>query len=441
MFSLLSEAVDSFQMSTCRDEEGDAFESCSYVTKLTVPSVPNNSRVASISSNRMVKCYLMDPAAGNLVFDASYSGHTDIVQDITFSIDNPQLLFSASEDRKAACWDLRAASSQVELVASQPLFSVSCSGHMVAAGGSSNVFLWDIRQPRAPARVLEDFHTEDIVVIRFAPDNPNVLLSGSQDCLVNKYELNELDDDEVLAMTISVDEPVSKMNFFGPQSEYLAVISSIENLSLWTCSQGMRLSHFQNTRGLLSEAVRGSVDYLIATHYDTATQRLFLGAGSTSGDFLVAEVNVNRLSIHATATRPPLTTGGSSFMTPPTPSLASANMTTNVPRGHTDIIRDYVVMPGVGDLGGMLVTAGQDAKVCVWSDVGEEKLASLRQRRLESKNSAKQSRELRGFGELEVAQSKVTDFGSSRGVESDSGGLLDTRRGARGRASRVSRPY
>jgi len=140
------------------------------------------------------------------------------------------------------------------------------------------------------------------------------------------------------------------MGFFGPESEYLFCLSQIETLSLWDIDEAQKVSDFTDIRTSLSQSLNSffssssssselSVDYLIGCHYHSASQRLFLIAGTSSGGLALCHVNQKDIQICAFSDAP-----------------KDGKQT-----GHTDIIRDSLLF------GPNLISGGQDGNIFLWN--------------------------------------------------------------------------
>jgi WD40 repeat protein len=127
----------------------------------------------------------------------------------------PNCLFSVS-NASCALWDLRAPGTQKLTFANYMSCPVSDhqteafdlgpfgSGFISGDANSAsffatgdhlgNIHLWDLRMPEKllnrPLGHISEFHTGMVTGVRFHPIYPNLLFSGSEDGLVQKFDLN-----------------------------------------------------------------------------------------------------------------------------------------------------------------------------------------------------------------------------------------------------------
>jgi WD40 repeat protein len=83
--------------------------------------------------------------------------------------------------------------------------SLACSpsSFTLAAGTEladyqASVLLWDIRSAAQPRIQYNEIHSDDVTELNFHPLEPNVLLTGSTDGLVNILDLRISDEDDVV---------------------------------------------------------------------------------------------------------------------------------------------------------------------------------------------------------------------------------------------------
>lgn len=95
---------------------------------------------------------------------------------------------------------------------------------------------WDIRAQGTPLARLVEAHSADINQVIFHPTNPMHVISGSIDGLVNVFSLDllaEADPENSVIHTLNSESAVSKVGYFGPNSEYLFCLTCIETFILW----------------------------------------------------------------------------------------------------------------------------------------------------------------------------------------------------------------
>lgn len=96
-------------------------------------------------------------------------------------------------------------------------FDVNSNGRIICAGTEekkTDVFLsfFDIRKQNIIGAYWES-HDNDISQIKFHPSNPNLLLSGGLDGLINSFDISEANEDDALQCTLNTDRSVTSLNW------------------------------------------------------------------------------------------------------------------------------------------------------------------------------------------------------------------------------------
>lgn len=113
----------------------------------------------------------------------------------------------------------------------------------MALGAEGEVLLWDVRQTKTAAK-FEESHMEDssVTQVHFHPTQNHFLVSGDEDGLICAYDCTQMnDEDEAVVSVLNTEQSVSKLGFFGAQSDMLYCITQSEMLSLWNLQ---RVSHW-----------------------------------------------------------------------------------------------------------------------------------------------------------------------------------------------------
>jgi hypothetical protein len=345
-------------LSSVRADHGAA-DPC-YVFQLA--HSPATGLVAATLSSRRVKLYAL--ADGALRFAAELAGHAGRVTDAHFDLPGePHLLLTSGADGAVRGWDVRAGGAPVEEYRAGPGAEALCchsNGALVAAGAGDAVLFWDRRTHRAAA-AFADTHARDVTQVRFHPSAPARLVTASDDGMVCVFDAGgALDEEEGFAAGVNVDTGVARLGFYGPAGERLWLASTTESLHLWewaaACEDGAEggagpLGEALEARAALAAAAAGTplgggVDYLVGCEWDAAAQRLLLAAGTSVGAaalFPVAE---------------PRALGRALVFGPPAALLLGE---------HDDVVRAVVRPGGAGPL---LLSGGEDARICVWSAEG-----------------------------------------------------------------------
>ncbi|KAJ3092212.1 WD repeat-containing protein 89 [Quaeritorhiza haematococci] len=107
-----------------------------------------------------------------------------------------------------------------------------------------------------------------------------------------------MDEDDAIHQTIKEDS-VHKLGFFGPNFEYLYILTHIETFSLWRAEDAEQISRYDDVRtnveSMQSKAFQMHVDYAIDCQYIPSLERLILYVGNQSGDIAILNTNITNL--------------------------------------------------------------------------------------------------------------------------------------------------
>lgn len=124
--------------------------------------------------------------------------HSQVVNDVSFSRFDPNIICSVSDDMKMAINDTRSVTCNLELerAHSKPIECCSFSpfvSELVATGSSdSTVKVWDIRSLETPLFVLKG-HKDSLISVKWSPHYESLLASCSGDRRVIVWDLNKID--------------------------------------------------------------------------------------------------------------------------------------------------------------------------------------------------------------------------------------------------------
>lgn len=309
-------------------------------------------------STKAIKIY--SPMTGQFLGDCF--GHMGTISDVLFpDPKTPHLFCSSSLDGTIRTWDTRTRQQVSILRTHQPseeIYSFSFGGsnsNLVAGGGKAKVFCWDWRTSKLMA-CMEECHTEDVTQVHFHPVKRDKLISASVDGLMCIFNTRgKINDDDGLELVMGVGTSVGRIGFYGTSYERLWCLTHIETLSLWDFEEGTILTEFSDTRSKASANwILPQVDYLVRCHYSTASESLWLTAGTNSGSlgFFPVHHGTNQVNV-----------GPNTGIIGPVGAILEG--------GHSGVVRtiwsplQHEDSPAV--LEGLFCwTGGEDGRLCSW---------------------------------------------------------------------------
>ncbi|XP_004837477.1 WD repeat-containing protein 89 [Heterocephalus glaber] len=345
----IEEHITNLHIVKCSSEPKEPTYLLGIDTSKTVQA-EKGSLVAVLCSNASIRIY--DKETLNVLQEVS--GHPGLLNGVKFS-NSCDSVYSASTDGTVKRWDARLARKKpVQLFKGYPSnifisFDISCNDHVIC-GGTEKVdddallVFWDARvnsealsTTRDPLGTYSETHSDDITQVCFHPSNPNMIVTGSTDGLVNVFDISANDEEQALVTTCNSASSVSCIGWSGRDYKQIYCMTHDEGFCWWDLNhldteEPITRLNIQNVREIINMK-EDQLDYLIGGLYHEKMDKLFVIGGTHTG------------RIH-------LMTCTSSGLTP---------MTT-LKRGHAATVRSFCW--DVQD--DSLLTGGEDARLVLW---------------------------------------------------------------------------
>ncbi|NWY45885.1 WDR89 protein, partial [Sylvia atricapilla] len=346
-----------------------------------------SSRFVAVScSNESLRVYERE----TLQFLREYRGRRGLLSGVRFAHTRDSLVFSACSQGSVRCWDVRSASQEpVQVFTGYPSnvfisFDLSCSDLIVCAGtekAEKDTFLvfWDARgvtdcasSTKEPLGVYSESHNDDITKICFHPTEPNLVVSGSTDGLVNVFDINKDNEDDALISTCNSDSSVSSLGWAGEGYKQVYCTTHDEGFCWWDMAQldtedPITLLHVLDARESVCTENHG-LHYLVGGLYHEKAGKLFLVGGTSTGNIHLISCSTDGLSLVGTLCG-----------------------------GHSATVRSFCWSPSDESL----LTGGEDAQLLLWKPGAVErsltkkaslKISSSVQKRVRVHNTSLKSR-------------------------------------------------
>ncbi|KAF3019335.1 hypothetical protein E8E14_010172 [Neopestalotiopsis sp. 37M] len=197
------------------------------------------------------------------------------------------IVATAGENGSVSMWDLRLDEKQAEVASMTdnqvPVLSLACSssGFSVVAGtelrqSQASILIWDVRSTPTPRQKYQEVHSDDICELNYHPSDPNILLSGSTDGLVNVYDTRITDEDEVVIQTFNHDASIHHAAFLNDTDVF--AVSHDERFAVYSMAEDQEKGSALNSFGDMREVL--GCQYIANVSAKANGAGAVIGAGS-----------------------------------------------------------------------------------------------------------------------------------------------------------------
>ncbi|XP_077299203.1 WD repeat-containing protein 89 isoform X2 [Arctopsyche grandis] len=211
--------------------------------------------------------------------------------DIRFSRQNDSTLYIGSSDGGIRMWDTRSGNScsttyedpqTRESVKPLISFDISCNDRVLCGGtevvqNDAFMLFWDIRSKSLLGGYWNS-HTDDIMQVQFSSQQPNKVVSGGVDGLINVFDISEQTEDDALQYSLSTECAVDIINWIS--DDVVSCITQNIDVQFWNVDSADQINTF--TREDIAKAAQNInvEDCYIVDVYNTKENIPFLVTGS-----------------------------------------------------------------------------------------------------------------------------------------------------------------
>lgn len=353
-----------------------------------------NPYIGCALSNNEIQIYDPQRLHNTMTYKNVHGGNgiiTDLVRASPYQHQQFQnILLSSGTDGKICVIDLRSQqspsnSSQAIIQGCLPRsgeqalsVSLGYDGYLAAvASNQAAIHFFDLRQSNQVVGSYINSHTNnEITKVRFQQPSVNAfttntnnassttttspwLVSAGEDGLACIFDTSQPTEEAALKSILNVESPIRQIGFFGPNLEGIYCLTGSETISLWSWDTAQCIMTDHNIRSTL-----GGVDYLVNAWWDCGKQELQLIAGCSNGDTCLTTLDPRTLPSQAQPQQQPQ----QSFQPQQQQPMTTPWKTTHIMAGgHRGIVRDWCPISS-----SILVTVGEDARLCEWNLMGRQ---------------------------------------------------------------------
>jgi WD40 repeat protein len=297
----------------------------------------DHSALVTSLSNREICTW--DPST--LSPTSRFEAHGNRITDIQPGMTQPYLLASSCADGTATLWDLRTSSSVLSLP-QRPKgvhsTALGCGDTLMVTSTTDGVHFYDIRGGGKLLGEYKDSHSDDVLCVRFHPTKPTILITGGADGLACVFDVAVNSEDEALITVCNAQSDIVKVKVLDG-NDLLCCQTTVETLCLYRISDGQCVSDMSNFRQAVGQTCGYQPDYIVDTYCDVANNQVHALVGTFGGDLLDVALNGD----------------------------GSMNAHARLSGGHYRPVRCALWGVGSGIGNGVVVTGGEDTRLCMWT--------------------------------------------------------------------------
>jgi WD40 repeat protein len=175
-------------------------------------------------------------------------------------------------------------------------FDTNVNDRLICAGTdeiNNDVYLlfFDIRERRLMGGFFES-HQEEIVDVKFHPENPDLLASGSTDGLINVFDCKQQSEDDALQYSLNTCDSVQKIKWHS--ADRLSCITNTNDLHLYDTANQDLLKKWE--RKEITEAMKRKsvIDCNIIDCYNIGSEMMFFGTSNYNKGECIRSMKFNQ---------------------------------------------------------------------------------------------------------------------------------------------------
>ncbi|KAL9700637.1 hypothetical protein quinque_004078 [Culex quinquefasciatus] len=259
-------------------------------------SLSSDSRKLAVGSSRKeLQLYQLAENGDLLVESADFDKFKSPIRGVRFFNGDPNLLMACTEEGVVSLYDLRLGKSVFGFEdgsegprKTMTTFDVNqndrvlCASTEVQKGGDSFLLFFDIRERKFLGSYWE-CHSEDITNVRFHPSNPDLLVSGSVDGLINVFDISQPTEDDAMQYCFNVDTAIESLNWHrnpGTGKDWVSCVTTTNGFQLYDVESQDPEVEFDREKITEFICRKSSIDCNVVGAYNEGDGALTLLAGS-----------------------------------------------------------------------------------------------------------------------------------------------------------------